>query len=239
MVVDLEKKSSEHPRGFQGVSAFATTHGPPESPPPPTAVQTRTFLCHLKSHIWLCLMALNSCGKNPWHIYLPGDLDNHMSFRQWELTPKVGKELKHTALLIKPSLPGSGPLAGEKDSILCGEHAGMCSTWHSSTLLWWLSAIPWLGKICRCCYCSVAKSCPTLFNPMDRSMPGSSVFHYLLAFAQIQVHWVGDAIQPSQPLPSPSLFAFNPFQHIRVFSYESVLHIRWSFSNSPSKEYSG
>jgi len=65
MVADLEKKANEYPRGFQGVSVFATTHGPPELPPPPTAVQTRTFLCHLKSHTWLCLMALNSCGKNP------------------------------------------------------------------------------------------------------------------------------------------------------------------------------
>ena len=41
------------------------TAGRPEPPPPPTAVQTRTFLCCLKSHTWLCLMALNSCGKTP------------------------------------------------------------------------------------------------------------------------------------------------------------------------------
>ena len=45
-----------------------------------------------------------------------------------------------------------------------------------------------------CCYCSVAKSCPTVYNPMDYSTPGSSVLHYLLEFAQIHVHWVGDAI---------------------------------------------
>ena len=42
--------------------------------------------------------------------------------------------------------------------------------------------------------CSVAKSCPTLCDPMDCSMPDSSVFHYLLELAQIHVHWVGDAI---------------------------------------------
>ena len=44
-----------------------------------------------------------------------------------------------------------------------------------------------------CCCCSVFKSCPTLCNPMDCSMPGSSVLHYLPEFAQIHVHWVGDA----------------------------------------------
>ena len=43
-----------------------------------------------------------------------------------------------------------------------------------------------------CCYCSVTQPC--LCNPMDRSMPGSSVVHYLRKFAQTHVHWVGDAI---------------------------------------------
>ena len=44
------------------------------------------------------------------------------------------------------------------------------------------------------CCCSVTKLCPILCNPMDCSMPGSSVLHFLPEFAQIQVHWVGDAI---------------------------------------------
>ena len=44
------------------------------------------------------------------------------------------------------------------------------------------------------CCCSVAKLCPTLCDPMDCSTPGSSVLHCLLEFAQIHVHWVGDAI---------------------------------------------
>ena len=58
------------------------------------------------------------------------------------------------------------------------------------------------------------------------------------------VHWVGDAIQPSYPLPSPSPPALNLFQH-EMFSNESVLCIRWlkywnsSFIISPSNEYSG
>ena len=79
---------------------------------------------------------------------------------------------------------------------------------------------------------------------MDCSMPGSPVHHQLLEIAQTHVHWISDAIQPSHPLSSPSPAAFNLSQH-RVFSNESVLHIRWpecwsfSFSISPSNEYSG
>ena len=58
------------------------------------------------------------------------------------------------------------------------------------------------------CRCSVAKSCPTFCNSIY-CMPGSSVLHYLPEFAQIHVHWVDDAIQPSHPLPPLTPFAFN------------------------------
>ena len=74
-------------------------------------------------------------------------------------------------------------------------------------------------------------------------MPGFPVHHQLLEFTQTHVHWVGDAIQPSHPLSSP--ISPSIFPSIRVFSNESVLHIRWpkywgfSFSISPSSEYSG
>ena len=94
--------------------------------------------------------------------------------------------------------------------------------------------------IWRCC--SVVQLYPALWNPMDCSTPGFPVLHYLPEFAQTHVHWVGDAIQPSHPLSSPSPPAFN-LSSIRVFSSESALHIRWpkywSFSISPSNEYSG
>ena len=52
-------------------------------------------------------------------------------------------------------------------------------------------------------------SCPTLCDPMDRSMPGFPVHHQLLELTQTHVHRVSDAIQPSHPLLSPSLPAFN------------------------------
>ena len=93
-------------------------------------------------------------------------------------------------------------------------------------------------------FSSVAQSCPTLCDPMNRSMPGLPVHHQLPESTQTHVHWVGDAIQPSHPLLSPSSPALN-LSSIRVFSNESALHIRWpkywsfSLSISPSNEHPG
>ena len=93
-----------------------------------------------------------------------------------------------------------------------------------------------------CQFSSVAHLYPTLCDPMDCSTPGLPVHHQLPEFTQTHVHWVSDAIQPSHPLSSPSLPP-SIFPSIRVFSSESVLRIRWtkywSFSISPSGEYSG
>ena len=60
---------------------------------------------------------------------------------------------------------------------------------------------------------SVAQSCLTLCDPMNRSTPGLPVHHQLPEFAQTYVHQVSDAIQPSHPLLSPSPPAPNPSQH--------------------------
>ena len=92
--------------------------------------------------------------------------------------------------------------------------------------------------------CSVGRSCPTLCDPMDCSTSGFPVLHHLPELAQTHIHQVGDAIQPSHPLSSPSPPAFN-FPSIRVFSSELALCIRWpkywsfNFSISPSNEYQG
>ena len=67
------------------------------------------------------------------------------------------------------------------------------------------------GKKDRFHFSSVAQWCRTLCNPMDCSMPGFPVHHRLPELAQTHVHQVGDAIQPSQPLSSPSPPAFNLF----------------------------
>ena len=66
-------------------------------------------------------------------------------------------------------------------------------------------------------FSSVAQSCPTLCDPMNCSTPGLPVYHQLPEFTQTHVHRVGDAIQPSHPLSSPSPPAPNPSQHQGLF----------------------
>ena len=73
-------------------------------------------------------------------------------------------------------------------------------------------------------FSSVTQSCLTLCDPMNRSMPGLPVYHQLPEFTQIHAHWVGDAIQPSHPLSSPSPPAPNPSQHQGLFQWVSSSH---------------
>ena len=93
-------------------------------------------------------------------------------------------------------------------------------------------------------FSSFIQSCLTPCDPMNRSTPGLSVHHQLPEFTQTHVRRVGDAIQPSRPLSSPSPPAPIP-PSIRVFSNESTLRMRWpkywsfSFSISPSSEHPG
>ena len=92
--------------------------------------------------------------------------------------------------------------------------------------------------------CSVAKSCPTLHDPMNCSSPVFPVLHYLLEFAQTHVHWVNDAIQPSHPLLSPSASTFNLSQHQGLFKWVSSLHqvaklLEFQLQHQSSNEYSG
>ena len=73
-------------------------------------------------------------------------------------------------------------------------------------------------------FSSVAQSCPTLCYPMNRSTPGLPVHHHLPELNQTHVHRVGDAIQPSHPLSSPSPPAPNPFQHQSLFQWVNSSH---------------
>ena len=73
-------------------------------------------------------------------------------------------------------------------------------------------------------FSSVAQSCPTLCDPMNRSMPGLPVHHQLPEFTQTQVHRVSDAIQPSHPLSPSSPPAPNPSQHQGLFQRVKSSH---------------
>ena len=61
------------------------------------------------------------------------------------------------------------------------------------------------------CWCLLAKLCLTFSNPLNCTMPGFPVLHYVPEFAQTHVHWISDAIQPSHPLLSPSLPVLKSF----------------------------
>ena len=114
--------------------------------------------------------------------------------------------------------------------------SGLCYTEQTHTQLSqpsFLFLVP--RKICIFCLCflaslwlyqfsSVAQSCLTLYDPMNRSMPGLLVHHQLPEFTQTHVHWVDDAIQPSHPLSSPSPPALNLSQHQGLFKWVSSSH---------------
>ena len=84
----------------------------------------------------------------------------------------------------------------------CGVQCGLCRIWIQRS--------------------SATQSCPALCDPMDCSMPVLPIHHQLPEFIQTHVHWVGEAIQPSHPLSSPSSPAFNLSQRQGLFN-ESAL----------------
>ena len=93
-------------------------------------------------------------------------------------------------------------------------------------------------------FSSVAQSCLTLCNWMSCSMPGLLVQHQLPKPTRIHIHWVGDTIQTSHPLSSPSPPALNLSQHQGLYKWVNSLHqvatvLNVSFNISPSKEHPG
>ena len=78
--------------------------------------------------------------------------------------------------------------------------------------------------------CLVGQSCPTLYKPMDGSTPCFPFLHHLPELAQTHVHWVGDAIQPSRLLLSPSPPAFNLSHFQGLFQWISASHqVAWKY----------
>ena len=73
------------------------------------------------------------------------------------------------------------------------------------------------------CCCSVAQSCPDVYDPMKCSLPGFPILHCLPEFAQTHVRWVSDAMQPSHPLLFPSP-AFSLSQNQGPFQWVSSSH---------------
>ena len=95
-------------------------------------------------------------------------------------------------------------------------------------------SLPWVQ------FSSVTQSCPTLCDPMNCSMPDLPVHHQLPEFTQTHVHRVGDAIQTSHPLSSPSPPAPNPSQHQGLFQWVNSSHevAKVSLSKKPHPPFS-
>ena len=82
-----------------------------------------------------------------------------------------------------------------------------------------------MTSLCSVQFSLVAQSCPTLCDPMNLSTPGLPVHHQLPEFTQTHVHRVGDDIQPSHPVSSPSPPAPNPSQHQSLFQWVNSSHV--------------
>ena len=87
-----------------------------------------------------------------------------------------------------------------------------------------MCCVSWQSLCCWSKFNSAAQSCPTLWDPINRSTPGLPVHHQLPKFTQTHAHQVGDATQPSHLLSSPSPPAPNPSQHQGLFQGVNSLH---------------
>ena len=117
-------------------------------------------------------------------------------------------------------IPGFS-VRGRRSSSVIGSHKGLegpsCRESISpEDCLVWLPSSPCPTPSLFCC-CPVAKSCPTLCDPMDCSTPDLPVPHHLPKFAKVHVHCIHVAIQSSHPLLPPSPLALNLFQHQELF----------------------
>ena len=100
--------------------------------------------------------------------------------------------------------------------------SGLTCKWcHVMAVFLCLTYLTWYDNLCGC---SVAKSCLTLCDPMDSSMPGFTVHHCLPEFPQTRVHWINDAIQPSHPLSPPSPLTLSVSQHQGLFQWVISLY---------------
>ena len=120
----------------------------------------------------------------------------------------------------------------------------LSTTFHNPELLYSSTKVWYTIKSAFKVFSSVAQSCPTLCDPMNRSTPGLPVHHQLPESTQTHVHWVRDAIQPSHPLSSSSPPTFNLSQHQGLFKRVRSLHQvakywSFSFSISPTNEHPG
>ena len=124
-------------------------------------------------------------------------------------------------------------LAGSiSELISCTRHSKSEALWASQVpdfldnrVLSWHPLTFCKPRVLSSVFSSVTQSYLTLCNPMDCSTPGLPVYHQLPKFTQTHVHWVNDAIQPSHPLSSLSLPAFNLFNLLETSRLFRILDL--------------
>ena len=164
----------------------------------------QSFQWIFRTDFILRLTALNLQSKEPLRVFSKHH-SSKASFLQWQLSVQLSHPYTTTGKTIALT---RWTFVGKVMSLLCN-------------LLLQL-VIAFLPRAVQ--FSSVAQSSLTFCDPMDCSMPGLPVHHQLPKFAQIQVHWVSDAIQPSHPLLSPSLHVLNLSQHLGLFKWVTSSH---------------
>ena len=151
-----------------------------------------------------CSLRRHQGSSLPWLFQFPLALGT-----PWLMAPSVQSlPMSSCGLLLSCVFPSS---ASYKTLVI-----GFRATWRIQEALFSKSLI----TSANCYHCSVAQSCLTLCDPIDCSMPGFPVLHYLPELAQTHVH----AIQPSHPVSPPSPMAFNLPQHQGLFQWVSSSH---------------
>ena len=154
----------------------------------------------------LCVFRIFSCSElRAWHTGLPKGM-NFVQGSTWE-----AKSVNHFAVHLKQIIVNQQYLNLKKRYPFIKNCSKFCKVFLSI-----------VGSSVQ--FSSVAQSWPTLCDPMNRSMPGLPVHHYLLEFTQTHIHRVGDAIQPSHPPSFHSLPAPNSSQHQGLFQWVNSSH---------------
>ena len=140
--------------------------------------------------------------------------------KYWSLSFSISPSNEHPGLIsFRMDWMVLLAVQGTLKSLLQHHSSKASILWHSTFFIVQLSYLYMTTEktIALTQFSSVAQLCLTLCDPMNRSMPGLPVHHQLPGFAQTRFHRVGDAVQPSHPLSSPSPPAPNPSQHQGLF----------------------
>ena len=183
------------------------------SAPKPILVTSLKEKAHLSTPLRAFLPVCARAVSTAWWEVGSGQRPPQWCLKALCLLWKFPREHCSVTILDPTSDPHSSPTERRREARKATDRKEL-----HSFMLQWCACPSWVQ------FSSVAQSCPTLWDPMNRSTPGLPVHHQLQEFTQTHVHRVGDAIQPSHPLSSPSPPAPNPSQHQDLFQWVNSSH---------------